>query len=202
MKKISSLIFVFAVCLLLCSCSKECDCGCEYCCGENVRNIIEVPAQPQQEPKEGIANAARIEFTEPVLLGECEEISIELVAFFQQDDDNNGTKDKYISLKFHNKADYEMNIPLKDISVADEIIDITYHKAQTPQLLPGESMTYFFKIHSPFGEPLASMDDLYQFKGRFQVNRCTGIGYTEYGYEIPFSVEDALNGIIGTPIEY
>ena len=77
-----------------------------------------------------------------------------------------------------------MDIHLKGISVADEVVDITYHKAQTPQLLPGESMTFFFKIHSPFGEPLDTMDDLYQFKGRFQVNRCTGISYREYGYEI------------------
>ena len=29
--EIISLIWVFAVCLLLCACSKECDCGCEFC---------------------------------------------------------------------------------------------------------------------------------------------------------------------------
>lgn len=202
MKRGMSLVLALVLCLSLCACSKECDCGCAYCCGENVKNIIETSVLPSQEPEEGITNPDRIEFSEPVLLAECEEISIELVAFFQEDTDNNGVKDKYISLKFHNKADYEMDICLIHLSVDGEAVDCTYHNALTPKLLPGESLTYYFEIHSPLGNPLNSMDDLYQFKGRFQVNRCTGISYAEYGYEIPFSVEGALNGVVGKPIEY
>ena len=202
MKKIISLILVLAVCLSLCACSKKCDCGCEYCCGENVGNTNEISTHSQMEPEENVTNDDRIEFSEPVLLAESEEISIELVAFFQEDDDNNGVKDKYISLKFHNKADYEIGIHLMHLSVDGEAVDCTYHKAQTPKLLPGESVTQFFKIHYAFGDTLNTMEDLYEFKGRFQLHKITGISTGEYGDEIPFSVEDALNGVVGKPIEY
>ena len=148
MKRGMSLVLALVLCLSLCACSKECDCGCAQCCGENVKNIIETSVLPSQEPEEGITNPDRIEFSEPVLLAECEEISIELVAFFQEDSDNNGVKDKYISLKFHNKADYEMDIRLIHLSVDGEAADCTYHNALTPKLLPGESLTYYFEIHS------------------------------------------------------
>ena len=70
MQKIISLVLVLVMCLSLCACLKECDCGCAYCCGENVKNIIETSVLPSQKPEEGITNPDRIEFSEPVLLAE------------------------------------------------------------------------------------------------------------------------------------
>lgn len=201
MKRGMSLVLALVLCLSLCACSKECDCGCAYCCGENVKNIIETSVLPSQEPEEGITNPDRIEFSEPVLLAEDEKVSIELVDFFQEDTNSNegAVKDKYISLRFHNKADYEIGIFLENLSIAEEVVDITYRKAQNPELLPGESLTYFFKIHDVFGNPLDSMEDLYEFKGRFEISRRTKPGYYEDSYEIPFSVETALSGVVGQP---
>lgn len=57
MKKGISFILALVMCLSLCACSKECDCGCAYCCGENVKNIIETSVLPSQEPEEGVTNA-------------------------------------------------------------------------------------------------------------------------------------------------
>ena len=204
MKKIISLILALVMCLLLCACSKACDCGCAYCCGENAGNANEISTQPQMEPEENVTNADRIEFSEPVLLAEDDKVSVELIAFFQEDSNSSegAVKDKYITLKFHNKTDYEIGIFLENLSIEGDVVDITYHKAKNPELLPGESLTHFFKIHYAFGDPLNSMENLYQFKGRVEVSRRTGMSYYEDSYEIPFSVENALNGIIGTPIEY
>lgn len=203
MKKIISFILVFAVCLLLCACSKGCDCDCEYCCEENSKSSNVTSPSKKTSTEETIANPDLVEFSEPVLLAEDEKIKVELIGFRQVESDSSASvMDKYITLKFYNKADYEIAVMLENLSIDGEPMDCTYHRAQIPEILPGENLTQYFNIHTTFDEPLNSIEMLYKFTGRFEVYRRTGEGRLADGYDLLFSVEDALDGVVGQAIEY
>lgn len=199
MKKTVSLVLILAICLSLCACAKNdvCTCECAQCAQcekkthshETVNIITDSFGATAEQDKEG----SKITFPEPVLLAEDNKVRIELVSFIQE---ASPWKDigKYVTLKMTNHADYEVGVRLENLAVNNESADVSYSAGATPNILPGETTTYFIEIRDAFNNALDSLDQLYTLKGRFKVSRRTGTNSYADAYEIPFSVPNSLNG--------
>lgn len=196
MKKIISLVLVLAICLSFCACGKSdaCTCDCPQCalCEQKAHSheTVNVSMDALGTTVEQDHNGNKIVFPEPVLLAEDNKVRIELVSFVQEE---SPWKDigKYVSLKFTNYADYEIGVRLENLAVNNESADASYR--ESPNILPGETTTYFIEIRDAFNHALDSLDQLYALKGRFEVLRRTGTNSYTNAYEIPFSIPDALN---------
>lgn len=199
MKKGISLVLVLVMCLSLCACGKSntCTCDCPQCalCEQKTQsNGVADGTQESSVTADEMENGKRkIVFPEPVLLAEDDKVRVELVSFFEEDSPDKHVG-KYISLKMTNKADYEIGIRLKNIAVDGSAVECSYPRAETPNLLAGETTTYYLEIMDSFKNTLDSLDSLYTLKGRFEVLRRTGNSTYKDAYEVPFSVEDGLNG--------
>ena len=197
MKKIISLVLVLAICLSLCACGKSdgCSCDCEQC-ADCEKKQVSVESNSSDSAK---SNENKIVLPEPLCLVESGEVRVELVGFNQKDStvkEVTPTK-KYIALKIHNKASYEIMLKLENLAVNDEQVKCVYLESSTqyPRILAGDTTTYHIEIKPAFEDALNSMEDLYQLKGRIQVG-----GYIKYqGYDgfhnasdLSFSVPAAL----------
>lgn len=198
MKKVISLILVAIMCLSLCACGRTnaCTCDCAQCaqCEKktHVHEAEEITQEPSGSATEQEDNGNKIVFPEPVLLAEDNKIQIELVSFIQEE---SPWKDigKYVTLKMTNYADYEVGVRLENLAVNNESADASYSAGDTPNILPGETTTYFIEIRDAFNNALDSLDQLYTLKGRFKVSRRTGTNSYTDAYEIPFSVPKSMN---------
>lgn len=195
MKKVIPLVLVFVMCLALCACGKSnvCTCDCPQCAQCEQKTHAHGTAEKE-------ANENKIVFSKPVLLVDSEEVRIELVGFNQKDSTVKDvtTIKKYIALKIHNKASYEIMLKLENLAVNDEQVKCVYLESSTqnPRILAGDTTTYHIEIKPAFEEALNSMEDLYQLKGRVQVGQY--IIYQGYGgfgnaSDHYFSVPDAMN---------
>lgn len=198
MKKIISLVLALVMCLSLCACgqSDACNCDCPQCaqCEKKTHSheTVDVIMDSSETTVEQDNNGNKIVFPEPVLMAEDNKVRIELVGFIQEE---SPWKDigKYVTLKFTNYADYEVGVWLENLAVNNESADASYRGGEKPNILPGETTTYFIEIRDAFNNALDSLDQLYTLKGRFKVLRRTGTNSYADAYEIPFSIPDALN---------
>lgn len=194
MKKPILFILVLVMCLSLCACGKSstCTCDCRQCTLCEKKTSTDKAAE--QETGEN-----KIAFSEPVLLVENEEVRVELVGFNQKDSivREVTTTKKYIALRIHNKASYEIMLKLENLAVSDEEVKCYYQESSTqyPRVLSGDTTTYYIEIRPVLEDSLNSMEDLYHLKGRVQVGQ-----YSKYqGYDgfknasdLSFSVADAI----------
>lgn len=193
MKRVISLVLVLILCFCLCSCgnSNTCTCDCPQCalCEQKEHSheaVVEsVPTVVQEKNGQ-----KKIEFPEPVLLAEDQNIRVELVSFFEEDSPYKHLG-KFVTMRYTNKADYEIGVRLENLAVEGNATDCAFYYS-TPDLLPGETTSYYCEILDAFHNALESMDQLYTLKGRFKVMRRTGESTYTAAYELPFSVEDAL----------
>lgn len=198
MKKIFSLVLALVMCLSLCACgqSDACSCDCPQCaqCEKKTHSheTVDVIMDSSETTVEQDNNGNKIVFPEPVLMAEDNKVRIELVGFIQEE---SPWKDigKYVTLKFTNYADYEVGVWLENLAVNNESADASYRGGEKPNILPGETTTYFIEIRDAFNNALDSLDQLYTLKGRFKVLRRAGTNSYADAYEIPFSIPDALN---------
>lgn len=199
MKKIVSLVLVFVLCLSLCACGKSdgCSCNCAQCaqCEKKTHTHEEVLSATMAEIEDG---KRKIVFPEPLFLAEDQKIRVELIRFFEEDSPYKHIG-KYVTMKFTNKADYEIGVRLENLFVDGNAADYIY-SGSAPNILPGETATYHFEIMDTFKNTLDSLDQLYTLKGRFKVMRRTGTNHYADAYEVPFSVEEAPNGAT-SPVE-
>lgn len=194
-------MLVLAMCLSLCACGKSgtCTCDCPQCalCEQKTHSDGAAEAASGTAAETG-ENGSKIVFPEPVLLAEDDKVRVELISFFEE---NSPYKHigKYVTLKFTSKADYEIGVRLENLAVDGSSVD-SYSAEGSPNLLPGETTTYYFEILDPFKNALDTVDQLYTLKGRFKVMRRTGSNSYADSYEIPFSVEAGMNGGV-SPVE-
>ncbi|MCI7728014.1 MAG: hypothetical protein MSH58_12935, partial [Clostridiales bacterium] len=97
----------------------------------------------------------------------------------------------HITIRFHNKAGYEMLISPEDFYIGNERVTCVQSDG-TPRLLSGKSGNYSFHIKYDSDEPLSSLEELYQLNGRFEVFRYEGDTLYD-GYYFPFSVSEAFS---------
>ncbi len=202
MKKVISLILVLVMCLSLCACGKSdaCTCDCAQCadCEKKTHSHDKITVQGSSEQEAVLETDMRkIEFPEPVLLAEDQKVRVELIRFFEEDSPYKHVG-KYVAMQITNKADYEIGVRLENLAVGGSAVEASYPNAQMPNLLSGETTTYYFEIMDTFKNTLDSLDSLYTLKGRFEVLRRTGNSSYADAYELPFSVEDSLNGGIAS----
>ena len=182
MKKIISLVLAAMLCLPLCACGQK-----------TQSNVSTNNTQENNEDK--------IVFPEPLLLVESDELKMELIGFNQNETTLKGDtfKRKYIALKIHNKASYEIMLKLENLAVNDEEVKCYYHQqssTQYPRILAGDPTTYYIEIRPIFENALNSMEDLYHLKGRIQVGEhIIYQGYDGFGNASDhyFSVPDAMS---------
>ena len=198
MKKIITAVLTLVMCLSLCACGKSdaCTCDCAQCADcekkthahETVNVIMDSIGTTEEQDN----NGSKIVFPEPVLLAEDNKVRIELVSFIQEE---SPWKDigKFVALKMTNNADYEVGVRLANLVVNNESADASYSAGDMPNILPGETTTYYIEIRDAFNNALDSLDQLYTLKGRFEVLRRTGTNHYADAYEIPFSIPNALN---------
>ncbi len=197
MKKRISLVLAVVICLVLCACGRSdtCSCDCPQCaqCERKTHSHETVNAimDSSETTVEQDNNGNKIVFPEPVLMVEDNKVRIELVSFIQEE---SPWKDigKYVALKFTNYADYEVGVWLENLAVNNESADASYRGGEKPNILPGETTTYFIEIRDAFNNALDSLDQLYTLKGRFKVLKRTGTNSYANAYEIPFSIPNAL----------
>ena len=199
MKKMISFVLILATCLSLCACGKDraCSCDCAQCalCTQKTHSheIVDTFSESSFLEEKAEADKRKIQLPEPVLLAEDQKVRVELIGFFEEDSPYKHIG-KYVTMRFTCKADYEIGIRLVNIAVDGCAVDCSYPRAETPNLLPGETTTYHFEILDSFQNPLDSVDQLYTLKGRFKVSRRTGTNSYADAYEIPFSIPNSLNG--------
>lgn len=197
MKKVISLILVFVMCLSLCACgqSNACTCDCAQCaqCEKKTQShdAVETTQVSSVTATEMENDKNQIVFPEPVLLAEDKIVRVELISFFEEDSPYKHIG-KYVTMKFTNKADYEIGVWLKNLAVDGNAVECSYPGAQKPTLLPGETTTYYLEILDTFKNALDSVEQLYTLKGRFEVLERTGSNSYKNSYEIPFSVASSL----------
>ena len=194
-KKLMAIILTVAMCLSLCACGKSdaCTCDCQQCA------LCEQKAHSHETADKG-ADENNISFSNPVCLVDSEEVRIDLVGFNQKDSvikDVTITK-KYIALKIHNKASYEIMLKLENLAVRDEQVKCIYLESSTqyPRILAGDTTTYYIEIKPAFEDALNSMEDLYHLKGRVQIGQhIIYQGYDGFGNASDhyFSVPDAMS---------
>ena len=201
MKRILSLALALAMCLSLCACGtgNTCTCDCAQCAQCEQKNHSHgSDSQSSVTAKKTENGKSKIEFPDPVLLAEDDKIRVELISFFEEDSPYKHIG-KYVTMKFTNKADYEIGVRLENLFVDGNAADYIY-SGSAPNILPGETTTYHFEIMDTFKNTLDSLDQLYTLKGRFKVMRRTGTNHYADAYEVPFSVEEAPNGAT-SPVE-
>lgn len=176
MKQIIPLVLALVMCLSLCACEKKTQ---SYGATETTQTPPKIVTEENNENK--------IEFPEPLLLAENDCIRIELVNFFEDDavKGENKVPHKFLSLKCSNLADYEISVTLRNLSIDGVTVGCIYYMSG-PDLLPGETTTFFIYIHDGFYNALDSLEILNKLKGRFYL-------YSEgnLSEEIPFSIEDS-----------
>ena len=197
MKKILSIILVFAMSFSLIACGKSntCTCDCNQC------SLCEKKNHSHEVANTGDSNDGnKIVFQSPVLLVENEAVRVELMGFNQKDSTVKEvtTTKKYIALKIHNKASYEIMLKLENLAVNGEQVKCIYqgYTTEYPRILAGDTTTYHIEISPIFDAALGSMEDLYELKGRVKVGE-----YIKYqghdGFnnpsELSFSVADAIS---------
>lgn len=134
----------------------------------------------------------RIDFSVPILLFEDKNIRLEVVAFYQEiqkDWDSPASHKEYITLRFHNKADYDIMCFPDQFYIGNENVKWVYVEG-TPEILPGKVANYSFHVKSNNDESLDSIEDLYQLNGRFEVFRYENNRLSDR-YYIPFSISEA-----------
>lgn len=115
----------------------------------------------------------RIDFPSPILLFEDKNVRLEAVAFFQEvqkDWDGPAMHKDYITIRFHNRADYEIMYFPNQFYIGNEQVKWVY-KEGTPNVLPGKFADYSFQIQKKNDESLSTIEDLYQLEGRFEIFR-------------------------------
>lgn len=115
----------------------------------------------------------RIDFAKPILLFEDDNVRLEAVAFYQEvqkDWDSPAAHKEYITVRFHNKADYEIMFFPDQFYLGNEKVQWVYVEG-TPDVLPGKVSNYSFLVKNSNNEPLESIEELYQLNGRFEVFR-------------------------------
>lgn len=136
----------------------------------------------------------RIDFSEPILLFENETVRLEASAFYQEmrkDWDTPAEYKEFITLKFHNKADYEMMFFPDQFYIGDEKVKWGYVEG-TPDVLPGKAANYSFRIQKETDEPLDTLEDLYQLEGRFEMFRYENNRLSDKDY-LSFSIAESYS---------
>lgn len=136
----------------------------------------------------------RIDFSEPIFLFEDNNVRLEASAFYQEtrkDWNSPAEYKEYITLRFRNKADYEIILTPDQFYIGDEKVKWGYVEG-TPQILPGKVANYSFRIQKDTDKPLDSMEDLYRLDGRFEVFRYENNRLYDR-YYLPFSIEEAYS---------
>lgn len=134
----------------------------------------------------------RIDFSEPILLFEDESVRLEAVAFYQEsqkDWDGPATHKEYITIRFHNKADYEIMCFPDQFYIGNEKVKWGYVEG-TPDILSGKVANYSFRVKNSNDDSLDSIEELYQLNGRFEVFRYENNRLSNRSY-IPFSMSEA-----------
>lgn len=134
----------------------------------------------------------RIDFSEPILLFEDNDVRLEAIAFYQEvqkDWDSPATHKEFITLRFHNKADYDIMCFPDQFYIDNENVKWVYVEG-TPEILPGKVANYSFHIKTNSNESLGSIEHLYQLNGRFEVFRYENNRLSNR-YYMPFSLSDA-----------
>lgn len=199
MKKIVSLVLILAICLSLCACGKSdiCTCDCTQCADCEKKKLSQEPTVDSDSVVMQEENSKKkVELPEPILLAEDQNIRVELVGFFEEDSPYKHLG-RFVTMRYTNKADYEIGVRLENLAIEGSAIDCAFYSS-SPDLLPGETTSYHCEILDSFHNALDSIDQFYTLKGRFKVMRRTGESHYADAYELPFSVENALNGANNT----
>lgn len=196
MKKFRSL-FVFFLILLLCGCGKE-----QEPVAETITEttINETQLQPQtvesvgeDSTKQEKDTKNRMDFEEPVLVAEDENMKLELLCFYQEitsSGGNDGEMEKFISFKFYNKSNHGLAIVLPQLFIENEAATCTYISG--PPIAPaGKSVVCNVLIQSASQLPLESLDQLSKLEGNMVIAPTETSSLSNY--MVPFSFADALN---------
>lgn len=155
---------------------------------DNSEEFVHMSADETQTT--GFPTDKRIDFSVPILLFEDNDIRLEVMAFYQEvqkDWDSPATHKDYITIRFHNKADYEIMCFPDQFYIGNEKVKWVYVEG-TPDILPGKVANYSFNVKNSNDESLDSMDVLYQLNGRFEVfryenNRLSNRYYASFSFD-------------------
>ena len=157
---------------------------------EEFVNISSDPVLMAKLPRD-----THIEFPEPVLLYEDENVRLETTGFHREmkKDWTLPVRIKtYITLRFHNKSSQETIYDPDQFYIGSNRVQGGMMDG-TPWLLPGKTGDYSFFIQYSQDEPLESIEDLYQLEARFEVDPLKdGVIQSRRIYDILFSCSDAF----------
>lgn len=191
MKKAISLLLALVICLSLCACGNN-----------NVDSKVEGYAETEAEPSnEATKNNDLIEFEEPVLVWEDDNVKIELVSFYQELlnwYDKGPVLEKGITVRYYNKTNYGVIIQLQEAYLGVDAVQIM-HTNGSESPAAGKATTYNYMIQHITGSStsaLESMDDLYQLDGKFWVGikHDPSSNMVNESYDVNFSLPSIMSG--------
>lgn len=200
MKKILTCLLAAALLLSLAACGSDAqEASATPEPTEEATPTPEPPATPEPTPTPEPApepGSATIDF-ENVVLYEDENVSIELIQFYEEEQQGWGDGDDFVdkcaNIKFKNKGEYDFFFILEAYVGEDAVNVILWDGNNGPA--PGKSANYKFgfrKNTSPEETPLDSLEDLYNLDGRFEITLKNGNEIVRW-YDASFSVPNTLN---------
>lgn len=193
MKKILSVILMLALLLSLCACGSNAE--------SNVDSKVDGNTEAKAETSTATKNDDLIEFEEPILVWEDNNIKIELVSFYQEHLNWVGGEpatEKGITLRYYNKTNYGVVIQLQEAYLGVDAVQIlNMDGSETPAAGKATTRNYLFQnITGSSISALESMDDLYQLDGRFWVGikHDPNSSMVNDSYDVNFSLPSIMSG--------
>lgn len=186
MKKVLSAILLLALLLSLCACSS---------------NVESKTGDKTETPNVAPKNDDVIEFGEPLLVWEDDNIKIELVSFYQEHFNwvtGESTTEKGITVRYYNKTSYGVVIQLQEAYLGVNAVQIL-HSDGSESPAPGKATTRNYLIQNVTGSTtsaLESMDNLYQLDGSFWVGikHDKDSSMVNESYTVDFSLPSIMSG--------
>lgn len=157
MKKLVALFLILAMSLSLCACGGTDD---------SKPQQTEAPAVETTE-----ADSPSVEFEEPLVIFENDTAKVELLNFFEKEFNWSGkgpAVEKMMTVKIHNKTDHEIWVQLNAGYLGSDNVKWIGSDG-TDIAAAGRFATRQYIIQKFSGEPLDSLDDLYQLEGTFKI---------------------------------
>ena len=190
MKKLLCLLLVLVLCLSLCACGNTTE---KEAASEETPNM----ANPEQTTAE--EEYKTIEFEEPVVVWEDENIRVELICFFEELfywPEGDPVIEKGATFRLVNKTDVEVMVRLLEAYVGMDAVQLVQSAGgETPAPQKAMTINYVFqKFVGSNTAPLESLEDLYQLDGYFYVGlkENPGENVITQKYEAHFSLPELI----------
>ena len=189
MKKLLCLLLALTVCLSLCA------------CGNTTEKEAETEETPNEvTPEQTTAEEYKtIEFEEPVVVWEDENIRVELICFFEEPfywTPGDPVIEKGATFRLINKSDVEVIVRLLEAYVGMDAVQLVQSAGgDTPAPQKAMTVNYIFqKFVGSNTAPLESLEDLYQLDGYFYValKEKPGENVITQTYEVQFSLPELI----------